>query len=102
MAADPGMIVAMNSIVVSALGLILAVQSVGLPRGAGSASDRLEVAERPAGEVVQGIPVKEREEPEDNDAAADQAQDDAEARLPSVEQPSVADPPDVVQPREDQ
>lgn len=84
------------------LGLMLALYLVGVPNGPAARPGAFVVAQRPAGEVAEGIPVKEREAPPD-DPAADQAEADADAaQAPGVEQPGVADPPDVVQPSDEQ
>lgn len=70
-------------------GLVLAL-SVG--------STALVVVPASADEVVQGIPVKEYVAPNEN-PALDQKAADAEARLPSVQQPGVDTPiPDVDSP----
>jgi hypothetical protein len=91
----------MDQTIAAMLGLMSTLSLGGLLNGPAVKPDGLVVAQVPAGEVAQGIPVKEREEPVD-DPAADQAATDDDERLPDVQQPDAADQPDVVQPSDDQ
>jgi hypothetical protein len=81
---------------IPALGLMLALSLGGLPNRPVGQSGRLVVAQLPAGEMAEGVPVREFVDPPEN-AAAEQAEHDADAQVPGVRQPGVARP-DVVQP----
>ena len=89
----------MNPTHVAALVTMLALSVGTFPNDPTVRSHTLIVADGPR-QVVEGIPVKEREEAPDP-PAADQAAHDADAaQVPQVEQPEVDDPADVVQPED--
>lgn len=84
---------------VSALVAMFALSVGTFPNGPTARPHTLVVADGPR-EVVEGIPVKEREEAPDP-PAADQAEHDADAaQIPPVEQPEVHGPDDVEQPED--
>jgi hypothetical protein len=87
----------MKPTAIPVLGLMLALYPGGLPNRSVAQSGRFVVAQLPAGEVAEGVPVRERVDPPEN-AAAEQAEHDADAQVPGVRQPDVANPPGVAQP----
>lgn len=89
----------MNPTNVSALVAMFALAVGTFPNGPAARPHTLVVADG-AREVVEGIPVEERQEAPDP-PALDQKEHDADAaQIPKVEQPEADGPDDVVQPED--
>lgn len=82
-------------------GVLLALSIGTFPNGPAVRQHTLVVADGQR-EVVEGIPVKEREEAPDPPALDQKVHDADRVRVPGVEQPEVDDPDDVEQPEDDE